>query len=355
MKLIRNKNNLALKKIGRLLKNFVLLTSLAFFLSMVLSLPSARADSNGKAQDSTSSKELFFKSIEEAKENPILYPEYKASPEESTPSENEGLGNEDLPSNRFVRVNDDYGYFYDLDGNIMRSTIIKSSDGKLYYAPDSGKIPLGRVGAFTAEGKIYYRLKSGELHVGWIKDKGNSFYYSPQKLTNCYKTVGKNPYYFDADGRAQDDKTYSVKNEWSYSKGYLSGPAVRERNVGSSHIVISLRHQYLWLFKNHRLFLNTPIISGKPSSPTIRGNFAIQGKATNKTLVGPDYRSPVKYWLPFSGSYGIHDASWQRSRNFYKDSSSYRRVGSHGCVNILPSVMPKIFNNIFVGASVTVY
>lgn len=338
---------------GNLLKKFFLLASMAIFFSMALVLPEAKAYS----------KDLFFKSIEEARENPILYPEYKEDPEKhSLPgnddwqeSEEPSLSHEDGPTNKFVKVNNDYGYYYDRSGNILRSTLVKSSDGKLYYAPKNGKIPLGRIGAFTADGKVYYRLKSGNLHTGWIKDKGKSFYYNPHMLTDCYENIGKNPYYFDKDGRAQDAGSYSVKNEWSYNSGRLSGPAVRERTVGNNHIVISLRHQYLWLFKNHRLFLNTPIISGKPSSPTIRGNFVIQVKATDKTLVGPDYSSPVNYWLPFSGSYGIHDAAWQRSRNFYKDSSSYKRVGSHGCVNILPSVMPKIFNNIFTGAPVTVY
>lgn len=325
-------------------------------------------------------KKAFFDSIGKPEDNPILYPKYinKESPktyenqnentensenntnkvnhENSTQKNNVFIDKNGNPvTNQFVKISNDYGHYLDENGQIVKFKLVHAPNKTYFYAPSDGKIPLGKSGGFTVSDKRYYREKNGQLKLGWVKNHGKSFYYSPHLLRNCYEKIAGKDYQFNKFGEAIELNSYSVKNEWSYSRGYLSGPRVRDRNVGKDHVIISLAHQYMWVFKNHKLVISTPIISGKPSTPTIRGNFSIQGKARNKTLVGPDYRSPVKYWVPFAGSYGIHDAAWQKSRNFRKNSSSYLRVGSHGCVNILPSIMPKIFNNVFLGSAVTIY
>ena len=101
--------------------------------------------------------------------------------------------------------------------------------------------------------------------------------------------------------------------------------------------------------------METPIISGKPVSPTLQGNFNVQYMQKGRYLTGPGYKSWVDYWVPFSGSYGIHDAPWQRYNRFYKDSKSYTWAGSHGCVNVMPSVMPHVYAALYHGSPVTVY
>jgi len=84
---------------------------------------------------------------------------------------------------------------------------------------------------------------------------------------------------------------------------------------------------------------------------TITGCFSIYAKTRNATLVGPGYATPVKYWMPFSGGYGLHDASWRSQ--FGGDQYLYN--GSHGCVNLPTSVAGQVFENVSVGTPVIIY
>ena len=59
-----------------------------------------------------------------------------------------------------------------------------------------------------------------------------------------------------------------------------------------------------------------------------------------KNADGSTYASPVKYWMPFYGGYGIHDASWRKASEF--NSSTYHSDGSHGCVNMQTSAAKEI-------------
>ena len=159
-------------------------------------------------------------------------------------------------------------------------------------------------------------------------------------------------------------QTDPVDNAWTFSKFsyrnatlYVydsSGSIISRRYVGGNHILISLGHQYMWVFNNNNLVMSTPIISGKPSTPTVVGNFYVTYKQRNTNLIGPTWNEAVNYWAPFYNGYGIHDASWQPTSGFYMNSNTYRYRGSHGCVNVPPKNMPAVFNNISAGTPVTV-
>ncbi|MDD7542699.1 MAG: L,D-transpeptidase, partial [Peptoniphilaceae bacterium] len=199
-------------------------------------------------------------------------------------------------------------------------------------------------------------LSTGLLTFGDV-----AYYFDPQAeypeaVKSTTRTINGITYQFDSTGRGtMVTARYGVTGEWSYSNGVLYGPAVSQRNVGSNHVVVSLRHQYMWIFKDYELALSIPIVSGKPDTPTIKGEFRIYSKERNRYLEGPGYKSWVNYWAPFSGDYGIHDASWQPASIFYKDSRAYTWRGSKGCVNVHPSRMAEVFRNISVGTPVTVY
>ena len=81
------------------------------------------------------------------------------------------------------------------------------------------------------------------------------------------------------------------------------------------------------------------------------GVWAIDAKMTDYTLVGPDYRCPVKYWMPFNEDVGLHDLS---SRYYYGDDI-YLYAGSHGCVNTPLEAVQQIFDVVSVGTPVIVY
>ena len=84
---------------------------------------------------------------------------------------------------------------------------------------------------------------------------------------------------------------------------------------------------------------------------TPEGTYTLDYKKANAVLRGPGYASPVKYWMPFNGGIGLHDASWRSTFG----GDIYRTNGSHGCVNLPTKVAGEIFNNIEPGVPVVCY
>jgi len=82
------------------------------------------------------------------------------------------------------------------------------------------------------------------------------------------------------------------------------------------------------------------------------GRWRVQAKVRDTTLypaAGGAY--PVKFWVPYDGAYGFHDASWQ---TFPYGSPKYRRHGSHGCVHVPGPMMRWLFGWFRVGTAVTI-
>ena len=59
----------------------------------------------------------------------------------------------------------------------------------------------------------------------------------------------------------------------------------------------------------------------------------------------------MKYWMPFNGGIGLHDASWRSKFG----GEIYKNSGSHGCVNLPRSVAETIYNNIDKSYFIVVY
>lgn len=112
-----------------------------------------------------------------------------------------------------------------------------------------------------------------------------------------------------------------------YNKNTLNGID----GIGNTYIEIDLTNQYLYLYSEGKLVKDCPIVSGLPGSrATPQGVYRLKNKTMYVTLVGDDYRTPVKYWMPFNGGIGMHDATWQS----YFGGNKYLTRGSHGCINI---------------------
>jgi len=100
----------------------------------------------------------------------------------------------------------------------------------------------------------------------------------------------------------------------------------------------------------------TPVTTGASAigDGTPTGTWTVQAKIRDTTLYpasGGAY--PVKYWVPYDGAYGMHDASWQK---FRYGSARYKRHGSHGCVHVPLPMMAWLFHWVRVGATtVTVH
>lgn len=68
-------------------------------------------------------------------------------------------------------------------------------------------------------------------------------------------------------------------------------------------------------------------------------------------LKGEGYASPVKFWMPFNGGIGFHDASW---RNTF-GGTIYKKNGSHGCVNMPYEAAKTLYENVYKGMPVICY
>ncbi|MBU3132618.1 L,D-transpeptidase/peptidoglycan binding protein [Clostridium gasigenes] len=126
-----------------------------------------------------------------------------------------------------------------------------------------------------------------------------------------------------------------------------------ENDIGDTYVEISINRQYLWFYKNGKIVAEGDIVTGDISKgfKTSLGTYMLNYKQKNATLEGENYSSKVKYWMPFNGNIGIHDASWRYSfgGNIYKES------GTHGCVNAPEYLAKKIFENIEDGIPIICY
>ena len=117
-----------------------------------------------------------------------------------------------------------------------------------------------------------------------------------------------------------------------------------EHDYGDSYVEINLTNQHLFLYKDGKLVVESDFVSGNLSKghDTPTGAFGLTYKTMNAVLRGPDYETPVTYWMPFNGGIGLHDAPWQT--NFGGDW--YLEHGSRGCVNLQYDVAETVFNNV---------
>lgn len=129
-------------------------------------------------------------------------------------------------------------------------------------------------------------------------------------------------------------------------------------DIGSSYVEVNLTAQHLFVYKDGRKVVDTAVTTGKPvnNHQTNVGIFRVKSHEANRTLRGRNddgssYASPVKYWMPFDGGIGLHDAPWKSNYG----GKNYLTNGSHGCVNLPPSVAGSVFANVSVGMPVVVY
>lgn len=124
-------------------------------------------------------------------------------------------------------------------------------------------------------------------------------------------------------------------------------------DIGDSYVEADLTNQHLYLYQDGEIVLETDFVSGKISNGngTPAGIFGITYKTTNAVLRGENYATPVNYWMPFYGNYGMHDATWRASFG----GDIYLNNGSHGCINLPKAMAEQIYGYVFAGFPVICY
>ena len=133
-------------------------------------------------------------------------------------------------------------------------------------------------------------------------------------------------------------------------------------------VIVDISDQTAKLYNGNKVIVDTPVVTGKNSTPTDIGYFDIDWKERNCYLRGPGYSSYVNYWMPYNGDEGLHDAEYHTDydengnaimNHGWRDYSefggnTYENNGSHGCVNLPNESAKKIYNNVEVGTKVLV-
>jgi lipoprotein-anchoring transpeptidase ErfK/SrfK len=112
-------------------------------------------------------------------------------------------------------------------------------------------------------------------------------------------------------------------------------------------IEIDLSRQRLIAWEGNQPVYAVTISSGKPSTPTRTGTFAIQTKHRVTRMTGEDYDVPdVPYTMYYDGGMAIHGAYWH---------NLFGNPVTHGCTNVAVDHAKWLFNWASVGTPVVVH
>lgn len=194
-----------------------------------------------------------------------------------------------------------------------------------------------------AEGYNIYISEDGKKFSFY--DKTTKLFYNTPRLT------GGRKYYF----RVEPYKYVGKELVYGtfYPVNYTCTSGAFGSSVGSTYVEVSLDQQYMWLYVNGSLKVETPVVTGNyGTNDTPSGFHRMWQIERNATLVGPTWSTPVDYWMAFTyDGCGIHDATWRDAFG----GEIYKGDGSHGCVNTPYSAVAKVYSYSYIGMPVIIY
>ena len=128
-------------------------------------------------------------------------------------------------------------------------------------------------------------------------------------------------------------------------------------------VVVDISSQEVKLYCNNEVILTTPVVTGKPSTPSDKGLFEIYDISHSRYLIGPNYKSYVDIMMKYNGGEGLHDAEYHTHedgfRHGWRDASefggdTYLKHGSHGCINMLHDDVMTVSDYVDIGTKVLV-
>ena len=135
---------------------------------------------------------------------------------------------------------------------------------------------------------------------------------------------------------------------------YLKEAYFRGQNdIGPTYVEVDMGEQRMYVYQDGELVIETDIVTGnaKRKWNTPEGVNYIYKKQKNRILRGPNYATPVKYWLPVVGNIGIHDAKWRKEFG----GDIYLTNGSHGCINTPTEAVAQLYELAEVGMPVVMF
>lgn len=242
------------------------------------------------------------------------------------------------------------------EGAIMVASNSVNSDGEELAAPsavkldlssDKRKIKLSWSKAENATGYEVYMSKDGSGYDHLVST--NQLEYETQELTPG------DTYYFRIkpyNSRAGCKTVYGESTDKSVT--CVESQQIDGYDVGDTYVHIDIDKQTLWFYKNNKLIVETPVVTGTAGAcDTPTGYFEVRTMAAPAHLVGPTWDVTTEYWvgINLSNDIGMHDSPW-RDTGYGGDIYTYS--GSNGCINTPLDAMKKIYENITIGTPVVI-
>ena len=155
--------------------------------------------------------------------------------------------------------------------------------------------------------------------------------------------------------RLESVRVYGEFGDWylimtnNHNFGFVHKDYTQE--LDEEFVIVDLDKQTLYLYNGIDQYIQTPVTTGKDSTPSDKGLFKIFYKSRNTPLIGDDYNVTVDYWMNYNNGEGLHDASW---RSVF-GTESYHYNGSHGCINIPPHLADDVYEYTEKGTKVLVH
>lgn len=211
----------------------------------------------------------------------------------------------------------------------------------------------------NAQNKVVFRKKKITEFVAALRRKYDTIFRSRTFKTSYGKTLTVEGGDYGWWMNYQKEEKELLKQIKAGESGertpeyYQTAESYGAKDYGDSYIEINLTMQHIFLYIDGKKVLESDCVTGNSARgyDTPAGTYGITYKERDATLVGENYATPVKYWMPFNRNIGLHDASW-RSRF---GGEEYKRNGSHGCVNLPPEKAAKLFKYVEKGMPVICY
>ncbi len=220
----------------------------------------------------------------------------------------------------------------------------------------------------------WVKINKKKMKVSFKKEDVKEYI---KKLAEKYDTKYKPKKFTTADGDSvtveggsygwlmdQDTEYEKLLDDIKKGKVVTREPSFKSKaashdgaGVGSTYAEVDLTDQHMYFIKDGKVVLETDVVTGNPNkgNATPQGVYTLSYKTRNATLRGEkkadgtySYETPVKYWMPFNGGIGFHDANWQSSFG----GDRYKSHGSHGCINMPEEKAKKLYSLISAGIPV---
>ncbi len=225
-----------------------------------------------------------------------------------------------------------------VDAAVVREWIYKDADGIWQVNED-------KAGEYVQELKNKYdtfgRKRQFKTSLGkTVTLKGGDYGWAMKKQSTVNELIAA----------IKEGKQATMEPVYLYK-----GKSRATNDLGGTYVEISIDDQRMWCYKDGKLIVDTPVVTGdmsKEDRATPKGGvWAIDAKQTDRILRGEGYASHVDFWMPFNGGVGIHDASWRSKFG----GEIYLTNGSHGCINTPFENAKKIYEAVSIGTAVVVY